>query len=1066
MQYLPMPIIVLNAFKTVVLANEAMGRLLCAEGKEQRSKIGSCSGLSSLTNSLLGQTLSQIGVDMLQPDGSPLWINWENFLDSVGEPQDDEQNGEANDGIGSGASTPKVTGEQKDLSAENLSHLNRTVVHDIAVDVVLSPRRCAALRSSQNASGLSASDQVYANMIISAWLQDDSKYFTLTFTSSSPHATPATASHKAARPSSSSHNVARTPASYTSSPQSASSSSSSSRRSRHSKPPSNLSSPSYMPSFPPNGPPAKANLSSAPSVLQKVSRLKEALLNATNLPCHSAWHDFSVSVPNRAIMNLAPIGLDSKDVSAEEFLAEWEIFDESFTRRLPVDEYPIVRIIRERQKLPPGCRIGLKDPRDGKPKVYDITGDVVRDDEDEVCGAVIILKDVTEYFDRIEKQKKLTASQFETVCNLIPPLVWTTTPDGWHDWFSQRWYDYTGLTQDESIGEGWRLPFHADDMGATVPRWKHSLATGDEYSTEYRCRRRDGEWRWMLGRALPLRDDNGNIVRWFGTCTDIHDSVLAREEARRNRTQLLQVLDTAKVTLWTFSAAARLTMLEGSQVWRGPDGRTSTMLLGQHINECFPQEMDAHCRHQYVGPIERILAGQTREDMSEIQMPDTGRWFRTSYTPLYKQTRDGGVEGQSPSAIDGCVGVSVDITELRERERELKARDKENSKLVANALAAKEASRMKSQFLANMSHEIRTPIAGVIGMTSLLQDTSLDQEQRDYAENIHRSANGLLTVINDILDFSKVESGRLDIESVQFSLSVVLQDVHKMLSFAAERKNLGYESKIEPAIEQDMRVIGDPGRLRQILQNLLTNSIKFTSEGSVVLSATIIEETAQQVTVEFVVKDTGIGLEEEIQKKLFTPFSQADSSTARRYGGTGLGLTISKNLVELMSGEIKLESKLGVGTKAYFRLPFKKADPLSHASPIVDLGSIPDRLRSDASISGCSDDLRSSPPVSPAVASPGPGQAAHQRSAAYGPRHRPSITPQLPSHLMTLAEAERKKIHILVVEDNHINQQIALKTIKKLHFSVNAVWNGKEALGACRLFIFDLFTNSRAQTIY
>lgn len=181
-------------------------------------------------------------------------------------------------------------------------------------------------------------------------------------------------------------------------------------------------------------------------------------------------------------------------------------------------------------------------------------------------------------------------------------------------------------------------------------------------------------------------------------------------------------------------------------------------------------------------------------------------------------------------------------------------------------------------------------------MTELILDTTLDEEQRGFAENIQRSANGLLTVINDILDLSKVESGRLDIEEVQFSLSVVIQDVNKMLSFAAERKGLAYETDVEPAVAQDLRVMGDPGRLRQILTNLLTNSIKFTSEGRVTLKSKVRKQTAENIVVEFSVEDTGIGIEEEVRKKLFKPFSQADSSTARRYGGTGLGLTISKNV--------------------------------------------------------------------------------------------------------------------------------------------------------------------------
>jgi signal transduction histidine kinase len=183
-------------------------------------------------------------------------------------------------------------------------------------------------------------------------------------------------------------------------------------------------------------------------------------------------------------------------------------------------------------------------------------------------------------------------------------------------------------------------------------------------------------------------------------------------------------------------------------------------------------------------------------------------------------------------------------------------------------------------------------------MSELLLDTDLDEEQRDCADNIQRlvcsvahltspdlticrSANGLLTVINDILDFSKVESGRLDIEDVHFNMAVVIRDINKMVEFGAQRKNLNYESYIEPAINDDFKVMGDPGRLRQIIQNLLTNSLKFTTEGIIRLSVGIIGETNETYNVQFEVVDSGIGVEEEVRKKLFQPFSQADSSTAR-----------------------------------------------------------------------------------------------------------------------------------------------------------------------------------------
>lgn len=412
--------------------------------------------------------------------------------------------------------------------------------------------------------------------------------------------------------------------------------------------------------------------------------------------------------------------------------------------------------------------------------------------------------------------------------------------------------------------------------------------------TEYRCKRFDGAWRWMLGRALPLRDaKSGKITKWFGTCTDIHDLVEARQEAKRTREQLLNVIKHAHVTVWTVDCNRILTFLEGKLMW-DEDSDCEEASVGKNVFEVFGRHKGKEHVPLYKEPIDRILDGEDSERISEHYIDGNKRWFRTRFVPMFGTQRPSG--GSATNYIEGVIGVSMDVTELKEREAELQSREKENLRLHSAEIAAKEASRLKSQFLANMSHEIRTPIAGVIGMSELLIDTELDENQRECAENIQRSANGLLTVINDILDLSKVESGRLDIEEVQFSLSVVIRDVNKMLSFAAERKHLAFESNIQLGSPEDLIVMGDPGRVRQILTNLLTNSIKFTSRGSVMLEAAIKEETNDTVEVAFTVEDTGIGVEEEVRKRLFKPFSQADSSTARRFGGTGLGLTICKNV--------------------------------------------------------------------------------------------------------------------------------------------------------------------------
>ena len=269
-----------------------------------------------------------------------------------------------------------------------------------------------------------------------------------------------------------------------------------------------------------------------------------------------------------------------------------------------------------------------------------------------------------------------------------------------------------------------------------------------------------------------------------------------------------------------------------------------------------------------------------------------------------------------------CVGLMLGAYKLRikglkQRETQLDALvQQRTTELRAANQRAEDATAMKSIFLANMSHEIRTPMNAVIGMAYLALKTSLSEKQRDYVTKIHNAGTSLLGVINDILDVSKIEAGRLDIEAVDFRLDDVIASVTAITAQKAQDK--GLELLIEVADAVPQHLVGDPLRLGQVIANLVNNAIKFTEQGDVYVTADLLEQVGERARLRFSVKDTGIGMSPEQAARLFQPFSQADASTTRKHGGTGLGLTICRRLVELMGGEIWLESEPGVGSTFLF----------------------------------------------------------------------------------------------------------------------------------------------------
>ncbi|AGX87880.1 signal transduction histidine kinase [Candidatus Symbiobacter mobilis CR] len=354
-----------------------------------------------------------------------------------------------------------------------------------------------------------------------------------------------------------------------------------------------------------------------------------------------------------------------------------------------------------------------------------------------------------------------------------------------------------------------------------------------------------------------------------------------------------------------------------------------------YTNDKF-SEISQYTRAELIGQNHRILNSGHHPDEHFQEMWSTithGRVWRSEVKNRRKDGSEYWVDATIVPFLDEeghvlrYVSVCTDITERKRVEEALvEARD-----------AAEHAVRVKSDFLANMSHEIRTPMNGIIGMTELALGTTLTEEQREYLELVRSSADSLLTIINDILDFSKIESGKMSIEHVSFSLEALLRDTVKMLGIRAHQKSLELLLRVDPEVPD--RIQGDPGRLRQVLINLIGNAIKFTERGEIELSVQPSQEAhtgllGEWVALEFAVRDTGIGIPPEKFATIFESFSQADTSITRKYGGTGLGLTISAQLVALMGGQIEVESTVGKGSRFFFRLPFPVSGDATISSPL------------------------------------------------------------------------------------------------------------------------------------
>jgi PAS domain S-box-containing protein len=688
------------------------------------------------------------------------------------------------------------------------------------------------------------------------------------------------------------------------------------------------------------------------------------------------------------------------------------------------------------------------------------------------------------------------ADRYRALVEDLKEVVFQIDRQGRWSFLNPAWAELTGFAIEESLGQPFLGFLHPADNPRYLNMLSYAVDTGQTvFEGEFRVPAKGGDVKWVEAHQRIAFADDGVVLGVSGTLKDI---------TQRKHTEIVLRVATSRLrALIENMQAGILVETEGRKI----------ALLNETFCRMFQVPVPAHVlvesdTRDLLKECLPLLADRAAflvrvEALGEARRPAQGEAF---------ELRDGRIMAMDfvPIAVGeeylGHLWQFHDITDRRRAERKLEEAAREVAIARDRAL---ELSSLKSEFLANMSHEIRTPMNGIIGMTGLLLDTPLSSEQRQYAETVRSCGEVLLTLINDILDFSKIEAGKLQFEAIDFDLLSVIEDVQAVLGVKAQAKGVELGVLMDPTTP--LAVVGDPTRLRQILTNLMDNALKFTHEGSVEVRVhpERIEGGLALVRVE--VRDTGIGIKPEVAERLFTSFFQGDTSTTRKYGGTGLGLTICKRLVELMGGDIGLISAPGEGSTFWFTLRLglraepARVPPGSARVLMAGLSPTVSRLvREQFEAWGAA--VRVAPPGADpadwfrevrepdAIVLVGPealaGALAEGEDGAIvfvSPLYQPELReaaarrgvqtfltlPARPSQLRTLLQpagpvpasavpasrqeaAAPMKVRVLLAEDNVVNQRVALIMLKKFGIEADVVATGVEALDALVGVSYDL----------